>query len=233
MLNNNQKWNLFNLFIYGFTGFYVFLLVFHEQQAYSLIDEDWIVEWLQVIMFAIAALLFILTGIGLKANAYIRSILLILGLACLFLVGEELSWGQRLFDNNALSFLKKYNAQNETNLHNFRPFQRYRHWLLMFFGIAGMIYSRIKILELSENTLGKLVYYFQPSIKLIPLFILTFISGLASEISYIIREVSNDQEMAQQIHMKLARSTEMGELYCSIATCLYALIKYLRMKFDS
>jgi hypothetical protein len=40
------------------------------------------------------------------------------GLAFLFGAGEEISWGQRIFNIESSEFFKQYNAQGETNLHN-------------------------------------------------------------------------------------------------------------------
>ena len=41
-------------------------------------------------------------------------------LASLFIfgAGEEISWGQRIFDNKSSEFFQKYNTQGETTLHN-------------------------------------------------------------------------------------------------------------------
>jgi hypothetical protein len=40
------------------------------------------------------------------------------GVVCFFGMGEEVSWGQRLFGIETPEFLAKANAQKETNLHN-------------------------------------------------------------------------------------------------------------------
>lgn len=42
----------------------------------------------------------------------------VVALAFLFVAGEEISWGQRIFNVESSEFFSEYNAQGETNLHN-------------------------------------------------------------------------------------------------------------------
>lgn len=39
-------------------------------------------------------------------------------LFCVFVAGEEISWGQRIFNIESGTFFEEHNAQKETNLHN-------------------------------------------------------------------------------------------------------------------
>jgi len=48
-----------------------------------------------------------------------RLVLLAIALLGIIGAGEEVSWGQRIFDVEAPVIFAKYNAQGETNLHNF------------------------------------------------------------------------------------------------------------------
>ena len=41
-------------------------------------------------------------------------------LACVFVAGEEISWGQRLFDLETTEYFKEHNDQEELNLHNLK-----------------------------------------------------------------------------------------------------------------
>ena len=47
-----------------------------------------------------------------------KFILLLVALVCLFGAGEEISWGQRVFDIETPTSLRERNAQKELNLHN-------------------------------------------------------------------------------------------------------------------
>ncbi len=44
--------------------------------------------------------------------------LVVLSLLCIFGMGEELSWGQRIFGNTSPAFFAAHNSQGETNFHN-------------------------------------------------------------------------------------------------------------------
>lgn len=50
-----------------------------------------------------------------------RTFSVVMGCICvfsIFIAGEEISWGQRVFDRSSSDFFTQYNAQQETNLHN-------------------------------------------------------------------------------------------------------------------
>lgn len=82
--------------------------------------EDGFVEWLTVIA--------LLLGSGtcfyrakilskFRSGTFVFG-LIVLGFLFLFGAGEEISWGQRIFDWQVPVFFQKHNSQGETNLHN-------------------------------------------------------------------------------------------------------------------
>jgi hypothetical protein len=82
--------------------------------------EDGFVEWMtsltllgtfcfSIYRFATAQRLFAWRG---------KFILLLIAVVCLFGGGEEISWGQRIFDIETPLALREHNAQKELNLHN-------------------------------------------------------------------------------------------------------------------
>lgn len=191
-----------------------------------LIDEDGIVEWIQVILFLIAASLLFFTGLlCFKKNKLIGSLFIFIGLSCLVIVGEELSWGQRIYQLKALEFIKQFNSQDETNIHNLKIFQRYRHWLLISFGLIGIVLA-YNTKGTGSNYINRVLITFKPSRQYFFILLLIMIIGLAPEIGYLIRLYSDDPVNALTIHMKLARSTEIGELLISIVCITYALSKF-------
>ena len=78
--------------------------------------EDLIGEWAQVYFFATALGLSLIHAF--KTSRF-RLFYGVLALACFYVVGEEISWGQRIFDVSSPEFFKQHNLQKETNLHNF------------------------------------------------------------------------------------------------------------------
>lgn len=73
-------------------------------------------EWLQVFLFA-AAMVLSLRVVTRTGHPY-RWFFALLGLACFYVVGEEVSWGQQVFDWDSPAFFESNNLQGETNLHN-------------------------------------------------------------------------------------------------------------------
>lgn len=73
-------------------------------------------EWLQVAQFAIA-MVASFALLRRRGHAH-RAFFGVLGLACLYVVGEEISWGQQIFDWESPEWFKEKNLQGETNLHN-------------------------------------------------------------------------------------------------------------------
>lgn len=77
-------------------------------------QEDRAIEWASVVAFAIA-------GIAGAVRA-VRQRRVFDGLVALFLLfvaGEEMSWGQRIFGLTPPAYFLEHNAQQEMNLHNF------------------------------------------------------------------------------------------------------------------
>jgi len=73
-------------------------------------------EWLQVAQFAIAMV--VSFALVRRAGHPHRAFFGVLGLACFYVVGEEISWGQQVFDWDSPDWFKEKNLQGETNLHN-------------------------------------------------------------------------------------------------------------------
>ena len=77
--------------------------------------EDLVGEWAQFYFFLLA--LIISVRLAFSSSAY-RLFFALLGLACLYVVLEEISWGQRIFGWESPAYFKSKNLQGETNLHN-------------------------------------------------------------------------------------------------------------------
>jgi hypothetical protein len=84
--------------------------------------EDGIVEWVQVLLVCgLIALGFdIRRRLSRAGHVWFSRLYLGAALGALFILGEEISWGQRLFGWATPDALDEVNAQGETNLHNIR-----------------------------------------------------------------------------------------------------------------
>ena len=77
--------------------------------------EDLVGEWAQFYFFLLALITSV--RIALSFPTY-RIFFTLLSLACLYVVLEEISWGQRIFGWESPDYFKSQNLQGETNLHN-------------------------------------------------------------------------------------------------------------------
>jgi tetratricopeptide (TPR) repeat protein len=101
--------------------------------------EDLVGEWAQVYFFTATMLLAII-----HATKYrqFRLFYGLLALACFYVAGEEISWGQRIFDIESPEFFRQHNLQKETNLHNFLtgPISTWVKSALEFSIAAGLVF---------------------------------------------------------------------------------------------
>jgi hypothetical protein len=107
------------LFVISITG--AVLSYFHQEYFLNhYVKEDGLIEYGTALIFLIAAAWLTLqlwkTRSG-KGKWYIMTSLLII-MAALFVAGEEISWGQRVFNIDTPEYLAERNAQSELNLHN-------------------------------------------------------------------------------------------------------------------
>lgn len=95
----------------------VFFLVFGNSDPLSYsawLQEDGFVEWLTVFLFAAAA------AVRIRSAWHARSWFdLLIAAFCLFVAGEEFSWGQRLLGFTPPDVFLEHNKQQEFTLHNF------------------------------------------------------------------------------------------------------------------
>lgn len=110
----------------------LFFLSPREIKEYT--KEDGIIENLTAVFYIIASIICIITFYKSKSAEKIyflqmkrNSFFLLLGLFFFICFGEEISWGQRLFDFHSSKWFIAHNIQKETNLHNlniFEPFYK-------------------------------------------------------------------------------------------------------------
>jgi len=128
---SKSKSLLFALVWLYFVGVNFVFSRFNIDLLKRLCDEDGIVEYLGSIFFLIAAIIFFrLTFLSLHwTNTFfgkstkINIFFALLGILFFFGFGEEISWGQRIFDWSTPQLFLEYNAQKEMNFHNFWIFK--------------------------------------------------------------------------------------------------------------
>lgn len=86
----------------------------------SFAQEDGLVEYgTAVMLFCISIFLFLkLLKVATKKNLSWKTGVFLMAIIFLFGAGEEISWGQRIFNIQSSEYFLENNAQQETNLHN-------------------------------------------------------------------------------------------------------------------
>ncbi len=113
--HNSHKYIAWILFL-TLVGAYLLMAVYFPHAYIIATYEDLIGEWAQVFLFSFTMLL---AARQAYSSSRFRLFFSLLALACLYVAGEEISWGQRLFDIPTPEFFSAHNLQQETNLHNF------------------------------------------------------------------------------------------------------------------
>lgn len=96
---------------------YLVYLFFKEDTVNKLGREDGLFEYLTALSFLIASVIFFVLFLNQKKIVYVF-------FALIFFIGmgEEISWGQRIFNYGTPEYFKEKNIQNELNLHNLELF---------------------------------------------------------------------------------------------------------------
>lgn len=115
--------------------------VLHRPTFDLLTGEDSLGEWLQVVAW-IGALVITarLTIRHLRSGStMLGGLYLVLAVAMVFIIGEEISWGQRLLDFGTPEALEEANRQGEANLHNIYGVQTVFSWGMFAVGAYGTL----------------------------------------------------------------------------------------------
>jgi len=107
--------------------------------AYSFIDEDGLVEWIQVAAYATAAVSAALVARILSPRGSRASALLYFAfaVACALAVGEELNWGQRFLNFSTPDAWPGADARAPTAVHNVAALDRVFQGTLVVLGLYG------------------------------------------------------------------------------------------------
>lgn len=223
---------ILNISIVSIVICWIVTFAFWEDKAVHLVDEDWLVEWTQFFLFIFASVYCFLVIKGNHVYYDSTSILICFSIflvLLIFVAGEEISWGQRIFGIQTPDFIKAINKQNEINVHNLKSIQRFRHWLLIGVGAVGLMTILRK--DILEMTLGKFLQsILQPSGKLTLLFALILAGGIFVELADLLRFFTGDSLNAKRVRSIAGRSSEIAELFVAIVAFYYSASKYYDMR---
>jgi len=126
-----------------FPGLLLFFSALHPN-VYRIINrEDYIIEWLTVLFFLLAAITAIVLGFLIKRKGFPYPIFLILFAgSCILFAVEEISWGQRILNVESPEYFIEHSDQQEINVHNIvseRFSIKIKHvaaWVMFAYGVA-------------------------------------------------------------------------------------------------
>jgi hypothetical protein len=89
--------------------------------GHELLEEDRLVENFTALFLLFAAFYVLIMVVSHKNQQWLPKIMqILLVLALIFMAGEEISWGQRIFGWQTTGIFKADNLQGETNFHNLK-----------------------------------------------------------------------------------------------------------------
>jgi len=99
-----------------------------------------------VISFAFLVAITTLPNINFSRDKFLAFWVSLAALSCLYVAGEEISWGQHVFDWTTSEYWHGVNDQGETNLHNTSSWLDQKPRLLLLIGIitGGLIIPALK-----------------------------------------------------------------------------------------
>tara|TARA_B100001057_G_scaffold235864_1_gene236133 strand:- start:699 stop:1346 length:648 start_codon:yes stop_codon:yes gene_type:complete len=147
-------------FLHVFFSFLIisvnFLFTDYKNLYLYLIKEDGIIEYSTAffLLFSSIYLIYIFNNNNNNQNNFG---LLLFSIAFFFGFGEEISWGQRIFDMESPFFFTENNLQNETNIHNLMINGiEFNKWIFtylsvfifsIYFGFLPFLYKKIIFLR--------------------------------------------------------------------------------------
>lgn len=139
--------------------------------------EDRFAETLQVVCYALALGFCMVVCARLWRDGRRGLALLYVGVACglIFMVGEELSWGQRIFGWGTPAAFQDVNKQGQTNLHNIYGVGATFKWLQLLVGAYGTLMPLVVLRSRSLDRYRETLTYLAPHFTLIGYFVLLFV----------------------------------------------------------
>lgn len=129
------------IFLFPVILFFIFLgIKLRLPGVYNLlIQEDFLIEYLQVVLYFFSAILSCFVCVKCFQNKLTLHGLLfgLLTTGLFFVFIEELSWGQRIFHLATPAYLELHNHQKEISVHNINFFQPLTHMAFILAGAYG------------------------------------------------------------------------------------------------
>lgn len=139
--------------------------------------EDGFAETMQVVFYGLTLLFCVLAIVRLRKAAHygVAVLYTVLAVGIVFMLGEELSWGQRIWGWNTPETLRAINKQEETNVHNIFGIGLVFKWLQLLVGAYGTLLPILVVKLPLRNMQRQLLRWIVPHYSLIPYFAMLFV----------------------------------------------------------
>lgn len=189
-----------------------FELFMPDELLSAMLSENGIYEILQFLVALFAAIFSFLCLLALKrgSDPFLFGWVLCFFLGCVYIAGEEISWGQHFAEWATPEFWGQVNDQNETNLHNTSSWLDQKPRLILLIGIVvgGLIFPLLA--RFRPGTLpGRFKIIYPP----LSLFFVAF--------GVLAIELLEELDKALKDVVIMARSSEVQELLMFYFVLLY------------
>lgn len=206
------------------TAFSFFLLIlfvtwqeFNPRLLYILSKEDRLIESLSAIFFGLSSLCFFIVAYRsdfLQQKSGPRYFMTLSWALLMFVfMGEEISWGQRIFGLTTPDALREINLQGETNIHNIEFVDtflggKYRYLSVMML-TTGLLLPLFALSQTGKQLLQRFAFPVSP-LCLAPLFVGAYVYG-----KYYHPQMGNDASEVREFLMSA------GMLCFALAGAIY------------
>jgi hypothetical protein len=183
--------------------------------------EDQFAETMQV-FFYLTAFVFtirVIKELWSSGEKGIAGLYLVVLTGLFFMIGEELSWGQRIVGWETSEKFIEINKQDETNLHNIYGVGTTFKWLQMVIGAYGTFLPLLLLLKLSQP-LKKFLSSVIPHYTLIPFFAPMFFW----------RFYRNVFPEPEGFYFVVAEFNEVMEFVLAVGMALFMIYQWRRLK---
>lgn len=151
-------------------------------------------QWVVVTLAAVVAFVTLLK-VNFKTDPFLFAWVLVAGLACVYIAGEEVSWGQHFMNWDTPSYWATVNDQQETNLHNTTSWLDQKPRLILMVGIVlgGIVFPVLR--KFKPGILPQKFAMIYPAAALMPVAILVIGPYLVDKIVNVFERVSEVQEL--------------------------------------
>lgn len=156
-----------------------------------------------------------------KAGRYGMAFLYFCLIAGIFVViGEEVSWGQRLFGWETPEALKTVNRQHEINIHSLEGMVDIFRWLYLLIGAYGTILPLLFLPARSSAIYPQFISWLVPHISLMPYFLATFVW----------RIYLSFWKLPEKYYFEISKYSEIIELILALGFFLFISFQFRKIK---